>query len=237
MQILPAIDIFRGACVRLTQGNYSRSQSYPSTPREMAERFVAAGAKWIHVVDLEGAKEGRVMNWDAIAAVRSLGGAAMQVGGGVRTTAEVERLVGLGVDRIIVGSVALLQREILREWIKTFGAEKFRVALDLRDGLLAVAGWRESSARTIDEVVPGLLDDGITQILSTDISRDGTLAGPNLALYENLAARYPSAAWFASGGVRSVDDIEKLRTTGVAGVIVGKAIYEGTITLGELFTC
>lgn len=237
MRILPAIDIFRGACVRLTQGNFSRSQEYPATPREMAERFAAAGAEWIHVVDLEGAREGRVTNWDSILAIRSLGGVALQFGGGVRTTAEVARLAELGVDRIIVGSVALRRRRLFRSWLREFGAGKFRVALDVRDGLLALAGWQESASRTIDDVVPGLIDDGVTQILSTDIGRDGTLAGPNLALYEGLAGRYPSVEWYASGGVRSLDDIEMLRATHVAGVIVGKAIYEGAIPLAELFRC
>jgi len=234
MFIIPAIDIFDGQCVRLVEGNFSRLKSYSADPEVMARQFLKAGMRHLHVVDLEGAKEGKVINWSAIDRILSVKGMEVQVGGGVRTENDVEMLLAAGVAFVTIGSVAVRTPELFEEWAKKFGAEKFCVALDVRDGQLAVGGWQQSDELTLPDAVQRIRKCGITRFLSTDIRRDGTLAGPNLELYSMLVHEYPDAQWLASGGVRSIEDLSALKNTGVAGVIIGKAIYEGTLQLKEL---
>ncbi|HLX12310.1 MAG TPA: 1-(5-phosphoribosyl)-5-[(5-phosphoribosylamino)methylideneamino]imidazole-4-carboxamide isomerase [Bacteroidota bacterium] len=235
MQIFPAIDIFNGRCVRLTEGLFSQQKNYDVSPRDMAEQFAAAGAKQLHVVDLEGAKEGHVVNWDALTQVLAVQGISVQVGGGIRTEDDVQRLLNLGAKRVVVGSLAARSPETLSEWAKKFGPESFCAALDLKDGKIATNGWQDSEEFSLAKFVASMANIGVVRILSTDIRRDGLLAGPNISLYRELVTGFPSMEWIASGGVRSKEDIVELATTGVEGAIIGKAIYEKAIPLDELF--
>ncbi len=239
MQILPAIDIFQGECVRLTQGLFSEKKQYRLQPEDAARAFLADGATYLHVVDLEGAKEGKVVNWESLAAVAAVAGERMEAGGGIRTDDEIERLVDLGIGRVVIGSVALRSPELLDRWLGRFGTEKLCVALDTNDGRIAYAGWQRVGEDDIDTAAVRLIRAGVTTFLSTDIARDGRLAGPNVPLYRSLRERFPGADWIASGGVRSLDDIDALAATGVAGVVIGKALYEGTMTLTDILrrTC
>lgn len=236
MQVIPAIDIIDNACVRLTKGDFSDKKNYHVTPFAKAMEFHDAGAKYIHVVDLDGAKNRRIMNWQAIAEICSIGGLNIQVGGGVRTHADVQRLFNLGVKRIIIGSLAVQSPGIIKDWVREFGPSGFVIAIDLKDGHVATSGWLETDPIPVDKVVGAIQEIGISRFLSTDIRRDGMLEGPNIELYQELVRNYPKAKWYASGGVRSIEDIESLKNTGVEGVIVGKAIYENRIDINTLWT-
>ncbi len=233
MQIIPAIDIYQNQCVRLTQGSFAHRTDYGILPVDVARRFLEEGARYLHVVDLEGAKEGRVINWKAIEEVAALAGGRMQLGGGIRTDTEVKRLFAHGINRIVLGSVALQQPDLLERWIAEYGAQRICVALDINDGKIAYSGWQVTGEQTIQNAATRLLGQGIRTFLSTDIARDGRMAGPNVSLYRSLVQEYPQAEWIASGGVRSRNDIEALRGTGVSGVIIGKALYEGSLTLRD----
>jgi phosphoribosylformimino-5-aminoimidazole carboxamide ribotide isomerase len=234
MHVIPAIDIFHDQCVRLTEGNFAMRTDYSFDPFLMAKRFVNAGATHLHVVDLEGAKEGCVVNWSSIEKIRQLNNLFLQVGGGVRTEAEAERLIALGIDRVIVGSIALRSFDVFQRWCVRFGSDRFCIAVDVKDGFLATDGWQEVGSKTIEEILPQFLEIGVRCFLSTDIRRDGTLSGPNIALYSSLVKAFPNVEWIASGGVRSHDDLRALEHAGVAGVVIGKAFYEGTLRLEEM---
>lgn len=234
MQIIPAIDIFENQCVRLTGGVFASRKDYSLDPYEMARTFVRAGASHLHIVDLEGAKDGRVVNWSSIEKILSLEDVAVQVGGGIRTEEEIERLIGLGAKRIIIGSIAVRSQELFYSWVKRFSPKLFCVALDLKDGKLAFEGWQQFDSSDLPGVILRMIDLGIDRVLSTDIRRDGLLAGPNLDLYRKLIGDFPAVEWIASGGVRSEEDVQALEEAGVAGVIIGKALYEGKIKLNEL---
>jgi len=236
MRIIPAIDIFEGKCVRLTEGVFSTQKVYSDDPFTMAERFLQTGAKELHVVDLEGAKNGRVMNFPTIERILALKNIAVQVGGGIRTEGEVERLLNAGATRIVIGSMAIRNPEIVATWVPIFGGNKFIAALDFKDTELATEGWQESQVADMKEVVLRMVNLGIGTFLSTDIRRDGTMKGPNVMLYRGLVQNFPGVKWIASGGVRSMDDIRALEDTGVDGVIVGKALYEGHLSLDSLNT-
>jgi phosphoribosylformimino-5-aminoimidazole carboxamide ribotide isomerase len=235
MQIIPAIDIFGGKCVRLAEGAFSRRTDYDITPAAMAQEFLNAGAQHLHVVDLEGAREGRVVNWKALEDLLPISGLEVQVGGGIRTLGEAKRLLTLGASRIVVGSLAVRSPEIIAQWVKELGAEKVCAALDLKDGQIASGGWVAMESNTLGAFVDSMKEIGIRRIISTDIRRDGLLAGPNVVLYRRLLEAYPSIEWIASGGVRSKEDVAELASLGVYGTIIGKAFYEKLIPLEELF--
>lgn len=234
MQVIPAIDIFDGRCVRLSEGSFTQRTTYSPDPFDMASAFAEAGAACLHVVDLEGAKEGRVTNWASVERILSLKSVSVQVGGGIRTEAEAERLVTLGAAYIVVGSAAIRTPAIFDAWIRRFGPRRFCLAVDVRDGQIAVEGWQQPGGRSIHDIVAEAAGKGIRRFLSTDIRRDGMLGGPNLELYRTLVRDFPDLEWIASGGVRSKADISSLEQTGVAGVVVGKALYEGGLALKDL---
>jgi phosphoribosylformimino-5-aminoimidazole carboxamide ribotide isomerase len=234
MQIIPSIDIIDNSCVRLTKGDFSNRTNYHVTPFEKAEEFHNAG-EFVHVVDLDGAKNKRIMNWQAIAEVCSIKGLRLQVGGGVRQHADVLRLFTLGVKRIVIGSLAVQSPGIIKEWVKEFGPSGFVIALDLKDGHVATSGWLETNPIPVGKVAASMEEIGIQRFLSTDIRRDGMLEGPNLELYKDLVKLYSKVKWYASGGIRSIEDIELLEQTGVEGAIVGKAIYENRIDINTLW--
>ncbi|MFI5251729.1 MAG: 1-(5-phosphoribosyl)-5-[(5-phosphoribosylamino)methylideneamino]imidazole-4-carboxamide isomerase [Bacteroidota bacterium] len=235
MQIIPAIDIIDNTCVRLSEGDFSNTKTYNITPKEKAREFQQAGATWIHVVDLEGARNKRIVNWKAIAEICSINNLHLQLGGGIRSYDDIQRLLSLGVKRIVIGSLAVQSPGIIIDWVRRIGCSVFVIALDIKDGKIATNGWIETDAAPLGDVVKTMTSAGIRRFLSTDIRRDGMLEGPNIELYKNLVQQYPKVKWYASGGVRSIEDIESLERTGVEGAIVGKAIYENRIDINALW--
>lgn len=233
MHIIPAIDLIGGKCVRLTQGDYAREKVYRDNPVDVAKEFQDAGFARLHLVDLDGAKSGRVINWNVIESICGETSLKIDVGGGIKTAEELKRLLNLGVSQVNLGSIAVRNPELVRAWIETYG-DKIILSADVRDGHVAVSGWQEASSLTIDELIKTYEPAGLSYVTCTDISADGTLAGPAVSLYEKLVSAFPSIRIIASGGVGSIDDIERLSTTGVYGVIVGKALYEGKVTAAEL---
>jgi phosphoribosylformimino-5-aminoimidazole carboxamide ribotide isomerase len=234
MLILPAIDIHRGRTVRLRRGDFAGITEYEPSPVEAARLFGDAGLRYLHVVDLEGAREGRIVNWEAIADLLSLPGIAAEVGGGVRSAADIERLLGLGADRIVVGSVAVREPRMFGEWIGAFGPRRIALALDLRGGRAAVDGWADAVGDDPFALLASLVDLGVRTCICTDVDRDGMLEGPNLRLYGDLVARFPGMDLIASGGIASARDLPPLALTGVKGAIVGRAYYDGAMTLAEM---
>ena len=238
--VIPAIDLRGGRVVRLKQGDYAQQTTYADDPRAVAQRYAAAGARWLHLVDLDGARSGSLDNLSVIEAV-ARDGMQVQAGGGVREEADLRRLFDAGVARVVVGSVAIREPERVADWLREYGAERLTLALDTRriDGRwsLPSAGWTETEARTLDELAPWYAAQGAHHLLCTDIDRDGMLAGFNLELYRHLAAAVPSLAVQASGGVRSLDDIRAARGAGACGVILGRALLEGRFTVAEALAC
>lgn len=234
MKIIAAIDIMEGKCVRLTQGNFGSVKVYDEDPVEMAKKFEDADLENIHVVDLEGAQTGAVVNWQTLEDIRANTALRIDFGGGVKTTEDVEALLDLNIDRINVGSVAVREPEKFREWIARFGADNFILSTDVKGSEVKVNGWQEKTGVTIYDIIQQYEPTGIKHITCTDISADGTLKGPNFALYKKLLKRFPEMKFTASGGVSSMEDLENLEYIGVFGVIIGKAIYEGKISLEQL---
>jgi phosphoribosylformimino-5-aminoimidazole carboxamide ribotide isomerase len=239
-EVIPAIDLRSGQVVRLRQGDYAQQTQYAATPHELAARYAQAGARWLHVVDLDGARAGDLANLAVIEALANAG-MRVQAGGGVRAEDDVRRLFDAGVSRVVVGSVAIREPERVADWLATHGGECFTVALDTRhrDGAwtLPSAGWTEDETRTLDELAPWYAAHGARHLLCTDIERDGMLAGFNLDLYRHLAQAAPQLAVQASGGVRSLEDIRAARTAGASGVILGRALLEGRFTLEDALAC
>lgn len=231
MQLWPAIDLRGGRCVRLLQGDYDRETVFGADPVVMAERFVAAGARRLHIVDLDGAKDGRPTQADLVARIVAAAGVPCQLGGGVRTLATARHYLAAGVRRVVVGSVAIEQPDLLVELAETF-PNRIVLGLDARDGRVAVRGWLETSDLTALDVARRHASLPLAAIVYTDIATDGMLSGPNLPALEEMAAAV-SLPVVASGGVADADDIAKVATTGCAGCIVGRALYEGTVTIAE----
>jgi phosphoribosylformimino-5-aminoimidazole carboxamide ribotide isomerase len=238
--VIPAIDLRGGHVVRLRQGDYARQTTYASDPRALARRYADAGARWLHLVDLDGARSGQLDNLGVIAAIAA-DGMAIQAGGGVREEADLQRLFDAGVQRVVVGSVAMRDPARVADWLARYGAERLTLALDTRhaDGrwVLPSAGWTEVEACTLDELAPWYAARGARQLLCTDIDRDGMLAGFNLDLYRHLAASVPQLAVQASGGVRSLEDIRAARDAGAKAVILGRALLEGRFTVAQALAC
>jgi phosphoribosylformimino-5-aminoimidazole carboxamide ribotide isomerase len=239
-EVIPAIDLRAGQVVRLKQGDYAQQTTYAADPRALAQRYAAAGARWLHLVDLDGARSGSLDNLAVIQAIAA-DGMQIQAGGGVREEADLQRLFDTGVRRVVLGSVAIRDPELVAGWLAKYGAERLTIALDTRriDGrwTLPSAGWTAVEARTLDELAPWYAARGARHLLCTDIDRDGMLAGFNLELYRHLADRVPQLAVQASGGVRSLDDIRAAHEAGAQGVILGRALLEGCFTLQEALTC
>jgi phosphoribosylformimino-5-aminoimidazole carboxamide ribotide isomerase len=238
--VIPAIDLRGGQVVRLKQGDYAQQTTYAANPRAMSRRYADAGARWLHLVDLDGARSGQL---DNLAMIRSIAtdGMAVQAGGGVREEADLQRLFDAGVQRVVLGSVAIRDPERVADWLAKYGAERLTLALDTRrlDGrwVLPSAGWTEIGARTLDQLAPWYAARGARHLLCTDIDRDGMLAGFNLDLYRHLADTVPPLAVQASGGVRSLDDIRAARETGAQAVILGRALLDGHFTVEEALAC
>lgn len=234
--VIPAIDLRGGRVVRLKQGDYAQQTTYADGPRQLARRYAEAGARWLHLVDLDGARSGTLDNLAVVEAIAA-DGMQVQAGGGVREEADLRRLFDAGVSRVVVGSVAIRDPGRVAGWLQAHGADRLTLALDTRrvDGhwQLPSAGWTETEARTLDELAPWYAQQGALHLLCTDIDRDGMLGGFNLELYRHLAASVPRLAVQASGGVRSLDDIRAAREAGARGVILGRALLEGRFTVAE----
>jgi len=229
MIILPAIDLIGGRCVRLRQGDYAQETVFDEDPVAVARRFEAAGAAWLHVVDLDGARTGEPKN---LATIRAIVGAvrmSVEVGGGIRTTAAAQELLDLGLARVVLGTRAVREPGWLAEVAKKFPG-RVALGLDARGGRVAVEGWREESARTASDLVASVAGLPLAAIIYTDIARDGMMGGPNFEATAALvkATQFPV---IASGGVTTVDDVRRLKKTGVAGAVIGRSLYEGKITL------
>ena len=240
MLLIPAIDLRGGQCVRLLQGRFDAETVYASDPLEVLEKYLALGARSIHVVDLDGARDGSQGNRAAIRRlVDRAGRDAIQVGGGVRTRGVADELFALGVARVVVGSVAVTQPDEVAAWLREFGPEHVVLAFDVRIDAggtprLATHGWERQTVTSLWDAVAGYLPHGLQNVLCTDVARDGALAGPNVELYREAVARFPSVAWQASGGVRDVADLRALESTGVAAAVSGRALLEGRMRREEL---
>ena len=242
MIIYPAIDLRGGRVVRLTEGKFDQEKSYGHDPLAVARDFAAAGATWLHVVDLDGAKDPTKRQTALVETIARGSGLRMQTGGGIRDESQIAALLAAGAQRVIVGSVAVKQPALVRAWLKKFGAERIILSPDVRldaDGTprIAAAGWQESTGVALDEFLTGFVAAGLVHILCTDISRDGKLTGPNTGLYAALVKKFPTLQIQASGGVSSLDDLRGLKPTGAAGVIVGRALYEKKFTLQQALAC
>jgi phosphoribosylformimino-5-aminoimidazole carboxamide ribotide isomerase len=239
-EIIPAIDLREGRVVRLRQGDYDQQTTYATDPRELAVRYLHAGAHWLHLVDLDGARSGRLDNLAVVKAIAAEG-IQVQAGGGVRDEADLRRLFDVGVHRVVLGSVAIRDPEQVVKWLEFFGSDRITIALDTRrigeQWMLPSAGWTEIEARTLDELAPWYAARGARHLLCTDIDRDGMLAGFNLELYRHLVDHVPELALQASGGVRSLADIRAAREAGAKGVILGRALLESRFTLEEALQC
>lgn len=236
---IPAIDLRNGQVVRLFKGDYAQQTTFAFEPEALAARYADEGASWLHVVDLDGARSGRFENLSTVAGIASGGRLRVQAGGGVRDEEGVRRLLDAGAERVVVGSIAMRDPETVAAWIGRYGADRLVLALDtrFRDGLwkLPSAGWTADEERTLDDLVPWYRAAGARHLLCTDIDRDGTMTGPNVALYRHLAELAPGLDVQASGGVRSLADIAELTVLGVSGIILGRALLEGAFALPDAF--
>lgn len=229
MIIFPAIDLRGGKCVRLVQGDFDKETVYSDDPKATALKWQSMGAKFLHVVDLDGARAGSPKNLDAIKKILDAVTIPIEVGGGIRTLDDMERLLTLGVRRVILGSVAVENPALVAAAVQRFG-DRVVVGIDARNGFVAVHGWEKSSSVKVGDLAKQIVAAGVKTIIYTDISKDGMLSGVNAAVFTELAQK-SGAQIVASGGVKSIEDIRALKATGVAGVIVGKAIYTGSLDL------
>lgn len=240
--IIPAIDLIDGHVVRLYQGDYKQKTQYELNPVDVVHDYADQGATWLHIVDLTGAKDTSKRQLELIKAMVDTKRMQFQAGGGIRSEEEVAQLLETGVSRVVIGSLAVKQPERVKSWVEKYGPERIVLALDINisesgEKLIATHGWQENSGVALE----GLLEDFGTvsakHVLCTDISRDGTLQGANTELYQEMAARFPNVSWQASGGIGSINDIETLKPTNVAGVILGRALLEGKFTVKEAIAC
>ena len=231
MKIFPAIDLFDGKAVRLLRGRYEDMTIYSDNPPQIGRDFAAAGAEYIHIVDLEGAKDGTTPNFETVCRIKEASGCFCEIGGGIRSMDVIRRYMDAGIDRVILGTAAVTDRAFLEEAVAAYG-EKIAVGIDLKDGYVAIKGWTEKTQLTAVDFCEQMQALGVTTIIVTDISKDGAMKGTNHGLYEELSARL-GMQLVASGGVSSIDDVKRLAARGLYGAIIGKAYYTGAIDLKE----
>ncbi|MBV8852005.1 MAG: 1-(5-phosphoribosyl)-5-[(5-phosphoribosylamino)methylideneamino] imidazole-4-carboxamide isomerase [Sinobacteraceae bacterium] len=239
MLLIPALDLRGGRCVRLYQGDFAAETQYPHEPGVRVQQYRALGASWIHIVDLDGARQGQLQHADLIAALATIPGVQLQFGGGVRNAATVEQLLQLGVARVVIGSAAIEQPAELYAWIRRYGATRFCVAMDVRCDAYGIPnvrtrGWQHDSGVTLWDALARRIPAGVRHVLCTDVERDGTLQGPNIELYREAQRRHPQLQWQASGGIRDAADLHALAGLGIYAAVSGKALLEGHITSEEL---
>ena len=234
MQIIPAIDIIDGKCVRLTEGNYAQKKIYNEDPLEVAKTFEGIGLMRLHLVDLDGAKAGEVVNWKVLEKIANQTQLIIDFGGGIKKENTLQTVFDTGANYATIGSLAVKNRAVFEEWIERFGADAFMLGADVFEEKIVIGGWLEKTNIDVYEFIQSYMNKGITQIFCTDIQKDGKLAGPSIDLYKKIIEQFPTLQLIASGGVSKMEDLHALRTIGCAGAIVGKAIYENRITLEEL---
>jgi phosphoribosylformimino-5-aminoimidazole carboxamide ribotide isomerase len=234
MKIIPAIDLIDGNCVRLTKGAYDTKKIYSTDPLEMAKRFEEAGFTQLHLVDLDGAKVGSVVNLAVLERICAQTSLNVYFGGGIKTETDLEKVLKAGAKQVTIGSLAVQQPELLKEWIKRYGAETFIIGADVKEGKIAISGWLETSSLELMDFIQSYYDLGIRHVLCTDISKDGMLQGPAFELYNDIMQRFPDLQLIASGGVSGISDVKELKNNNIPAVVIGKAIYEGLISLREL---
>jgi phosphoribosylformimino-5-aminoimidazole carboxamide ribotide isomerase len=234
MDIIPAIDIIDGKCVRLTQGDYAQKTIYNEFPLEVAKAFEGAGLKRLHLVDLDGAKAGSVKNWKVLEVIATKTSMVIDFGGGIKEESDVNIVFESGARLATIGSMAVKSEDRFVQWLEQFGADRFLLGADVKNEKIAVGGWLETTGIWIYDFLRKYIDHGVVQVFCTDVSKDGKLEGPALELYKNILAEFPTLHFIASGGVSTIDDLYRLSELGCAGVIVGKAIYENRISLVDL---
>jgi len=234
MQIIPAIDIIEGKCVRLTEGDYAQKKIYNEDPLEVAKQFEGVGLMRLHLVDLDGAKLGTVINWKVLEKIANKTSLVIDFGGGIKTEATLKTVLDTGATYATIGSLAVKERSTFEQWIERFGANIFMLGADVYAEKIAVGGWLEKTEVDVYDFIGSYMQKGVTQLFCTDIQKDGKLEGPSIALYQKILQQYPSLQLIASGGVSQLKDLDALRTIGCSAAIVGKAIYENKISLLQL---
>lgn len=234
IDVIPAIDIIEGKCVRLTHGDFARKKVYADDPLEVAKRFEAAGVKRLHMVDLDGARSGRPANLRSLERVASNTRLSIDFGGGIKTADDLESVFASGAEIANVGSIAVKDPETFFAWMEKYGSERILLGADSRNGNVAIDGWQTDTDIPIVDLLKNFAERGVRKAFVTDVSSDGAMAGPAIGLYDRIMTAVPQLHLIASGGVRDCGDIDELERIGCAGVIVGKAIYEGAITLEKL---
>ena len=234
MEIIPAIDIIDGKCVRLTQGDYAQKTIYNEHPLEVAKAFEGAGLKRLHLVDLDGAKAGAVKNWKVLESIAGKTKLVIDFGGGIKEENDVNIVFESGASLATIGSMAVRSADRFMQWLQQYGAHRFLLGADVKNEKIAVGGWLETTDIWIYDFLRNYIENGVQQVFCTDVSKDGKLEGPALDLYKNILAEFPKLEFIASGGVSNVDDLVQLAEIGCSGAIIGKAIYENRISLQDL---
>jgi len=234
MQIIPAIDLIDGKCVRLTEGDYAQKKIYNEDPLEVAKAFEGIGLQRLHLVDLDGAKVGEVVNWKVLEKIANQTNLKIDFGGGIKTETTLKTVLDTGAAYATIGSLAVKNRNVFEEWIERFGAAVFMLGADVFEEKIAIGGWLEKTDIDVYTFMQSYMDKGLMQMFCTDIQKDGKLQGPSIDLYKKIIAKFPTLQLIASGGVSNLQDLKELRAIGCSAAIVGKAIYENRITLQEL---
>lgn len=234
IEIIPAIDIIDGKCVRLVQGDFERKTSYSDEPLEVAKQFEDAGIRRLHVVDLDGARQKKIVNHATLEKICKGTSLHVDFGGGLQSDEDLRIAFNCGAKQITGGSIAVKQPEVFKKWLSDHGPEKIILGADAKDNKVAVGGWQEVTSLSLFDFIEGYILEGVKYIFSTDVSKDGLMQGPSFGLYTDLKNKFPKAKIIASGGITTVDDILKLNELGIYGAIIGKAYYEGRIKLQEL---
>ena len=237
IELIPAIDIIDGQCVRLTKGDYDQKTVYHDSPAKVAKEFETLGFKRLHMVDLDGAKSKHIVNCEVLRRVTTETNLTVDFGGGIKTDEDIEKAFAAGAAMVTVGSIAVTKPKLFMGWLEKYGAERMILGADVRHGKISINGWKEDSTEDLLPFLKKYIDAGVSNVLCTEISKDGTLTGPAIDLYKQVMDTYPELHLIASGGVSSKADIEALDAAGIPAVVFGKAIYEGRIDLRELVNC
>lgn len=235
IELIPAIDIINGQCVRLTKGDYDQKTVYRDSPAEVAREFEELGFKRLHVVDLDGAKSKHIVNTEVLQAITKTTHLCVDFGGGIKTDKDIETAFENGAEMVTVGSIAVTNPELFIAWLQKYSAERLILGADVRNGKISINGWKEDSTEDLLPFLKKYIEAGVKNVLCTEISKDGTLQGPAIELYRSVMKEYPDLHLIASGGVSSIEDIQALNEAGIPAVVFGKAIYEGKINLKELW--
>lgn len=234
MLLVPSISVIKGRTTRLAQGDYTNEKVYDVSPLDVAEMFAEHGISRIHLIDLEGAKKGAIVNYPTLELISGHTNLKVNFTGGIHTDGDILKAFEYGAESVALATVAVYNKELFSNWIMSYGREKIALSADMLNGLIRIGGWQKETKLPLEEHIEYFYERGLKYLKTTDISRDGVLEGPSFELYENLKRRFPELSIFASGGVRNMDDIKRLEDIGIYGVIFGRAYYEGKITLKEL---